>query len=917
MSTETADPVAVVLSTAVRTLPEEDRRWPMGPVRLGGENKAFSPNLDQYLAWVAEVESRVRDSAETVQRLRMLHYGRHGNFAPFDWILSSRIALMGTPLTLAQGPQEALDGLLTTGSVTTFTGDSSTAIRPAVELSHVWVCADAALNGLGVASTAGLATMTDPFGAISWTADLASWWQKYNKARRVEMKAAKDAGREWTEPTDPAGLATPTGWLDAAAGNCAVDDLLGDMDGIILMSELAALDPKLTTPLTDLLRRYYGPGPAGTGGAPPDRRVLHSDNRFHLFVQRSQPEIPHWYDEPTGTVILDPQAEATIQKEVRSCAAALILALDRSDPEDDLDSPWGRAMLEQIVARFAQFLRNGLATDGWNVGSWQQGRQALDAYGGQVLRIGDSDADRRYGGVVRADAPRQTHVRTLQDQLAQVGFPTLDDPSGIFGPRTASALREFQISARFARVQNVRLDDAGNPVGQALESAVLRYHGRIHGCLDRDTATVLAAWLDPKRDRTKRTRNAATVDAYQMAGTVPGAVVVADLWRPDDVTDPTLGEYATDHLERHPIPPARRLPGEPGRVALGRYAVPDGGAGTPGGPVLAGSALWPEAALTPDTLVPAPALPVGTPPPPPTSTELSTYRVLRAVAEAGGGTHFDAVDASGADRLRLGPLRWALGADGFGELAALLAYYQSWDPTGYQRDFGRYGIWPEQPWQPDGIWSAGDAGHRSRHLGRLGMYGLRDAAGRVHPGALLPLGPADGYLLDHLRGWHALHRLVMTLRTTDGLRRAMWRFSVERIDRLRRRRWREPAGANPPGPQVRDPSGALRDATLGEVFTSEQAVAALLRWHTGVPEQVLGEHGAEPGLRAVFEAVHGPGPQTLGPPTGDEADTAQVALVAKLVDLAPSQPAGFGASVATAAGFDGLSPFAGSFRLAL
>ncbi|MEW2476021.1 peptidoglycan-binding domain-containing protein [Micromonospora gifhornensis] len=907
MSTETADPVAAVLATAVRTLPEQGRRWPGGPVTLGGEYKAFSPDLEQYLDWVAEVESTIRDSGETAQRIRMLHYGRHGSFPAFDTILNSHSSRLHAPLSWEHASQETLDGLVGAGSVSTWHGELGTRPRPAVELSHVWVCADAALNGLATAAVA-LSVRTDPYGAMSWTGDLASWWRGYNRARKKAKDEATRAGREWTEPTDPASQAVPLGWLDAAAGNCAADDMLGDMDGILLMPEFEALDPSLSTPLTDLLRGYYGPSPAATGTAP-DRRVLHSDNRFHLFVRRARPAIPHTYDVTTGTVTLTEYAEITIAAHVRSAAEALQLA-GREFFDDGLASPWGKAMMDVIAIRFAQFLRDGLAADGWTIGSWPVAPRALDTYGAHPLRLGDSDADGRYGGIAHGEPG--THVRLLQQHLTQLGFPTSPDPVGSFGPRTASALREFQISARFARVHKLRLDEAGNPVDPAVLPAVRRYHGRINGCLNPDTATLLKTWLTPDA-KGLQTRNAATVDAYRMQADVPGEVVTANLWHPADETDPTLGVYATDHLERHPIPAARRLPGGPGRVALGRYAAPDPGTGTPGGPVVAGAALWPEAALTPQSLIP----PEYNDTPPLPRADLSTYRVIRAVAEAGGGTHFDAVDASGADRLRLGPLRWSLGVDGFGDLAALLAYYQFIDPTGYRRDLGRYGIWPAQPWWARDVWSDGAAGHHAREASRLALYGLRDAEGRVHPHDLLPLGPTDGEGFDHLQGWHAVHRLVMTLRTTDGLRRAMWRFAVRRINRLRQRSWRHPGSSTPTGPLVRHGTDSSRDATLGEVFTSEQAVAALLRWHTVLPEQVLGEHGAADGLRAVFHTVYGPGPRLLDPRTGPEADWAQAALTAALVDLAPADPPGFGASVAVAASYAGLSPVAGSFQLAL
>lgn len=258
-----------------------------------------------------------------------------------------------------------------------------------------------------------------------------------------------------------------------------------------------------------------------------------------------------------------------------------------------------------------------------------------------------------------------------------------------------------------------------------------------------------------------------------------------------------------------------------------------------------------------------------------------------------------------------------------GELPALLAMYKSRYPNGYARDFGQYGIEPEKPWDPT-KWTAAGAPSQAKFAGRLATYGLRDEYGAVRPDMLLALGNlddpdnlTDSYVIEYLRSWRWVYRFVMALRTSSGLQRVQWDYALLRAKTLLDCKWKK-AGAAGSGPVVPDGTGAQRIATFGEVFTSERAVAALLRWYVNRPARVLDSTGAVFEARQAYEAVFGTGLVDLSALTPAEATAKQRASTQKMIDLAPTA-AEFRQSVGNAVGYSDphfgmLLDTAGSFR---
>jgi hypothetical protein len=462
-------------AAAVKTAARPGLRWRYGPVCLPGEHKAYHTDLETYLGWIAEVESHTHNTSEAAQRIRMVYYSKTAGSRLFDLVLSSEASRLGAPLTLAHAWQPALDGIMGTGELMTGLDGAGRPLPP-VDVSHFWVIADRERNGLAPLGEA-LDLESNAHGGMSWTGDLASWWTSYNDKRLAAMLQARDEGRTWSEPTDPTGLAVPLDWLEqATAARCSRSDLYGDMDAIVLSNDVAQLPlipgTPISEPISDLLRRYYGPSHIVIPYS-----QLHADNRFHLFVHRAKPAIPHNYDAGTGQVSLRDEARDVIRSHIQRPLRCLLrvarlwagkaffthfslapladqlaqkglvaLAIEAS-VEADITSPWGREMLNRVADRFTAFLRQGLAAGGW-AGDWPREPSPLEDYGGFELRLGDNDLARRYGGQANAVSQWQPYVVRLQQRLIDLGFTAVRAADGDFGVRTAIALRELQTEAR-------------------------------------------------------------------------------------------------------------------------------------------------------------------------------------------------------------------------------------------------------------------------------------------------------------------------------------------------------------------------------------------------------------------------------------------------------------------------------------
>jgi len=892
--------VADTITSAQKTLLKPGERWAYGPICFAGERKAYVTRVGSYSGWIDEVDKHFMDLKSTVQRIRMMYYGKAVKaIETLDELIKVNSSWADYPLTRGDVSASTMDGLIGTGWVNTGAGVDP---RRFVDMSHGWVLMDHELNKQTIEADL-IDEMAPVIGLMSWTGDLASWWTEYSDRKGCAIEAQ---GAAFTEsPTD---LAKPTEWLMAGqATRCALDDIYGDMDGFVLAFE--ASNHWSAGELAQKISDYYD---STKNTNPTNKAFPHSDNRFHLFVTYALPD-PTWsYAGGNGAVVLNANAKDEIRKIVtdatkvtlmkaRGVGAGLVRDIPRpwEDPynsvigaviaagtylaieksvDRDLTSPWGVAMLNKVADTFFDFLTAGLAGNGWTSGTWPTADFDFfsQTRGGVALQNGDNDAKGIYGGVTQTPA---SFVSTLQTDLYNLGFTSVGKtPDGIFGPITAMAVREFQIEASQDKIYATY--DA--PLsGTAVLPAIRRYRGPISGVADLETAEALHSWItpaDPPKhclDRGGPGRgllhvlNPLTFQSYGGSAQLPGAPIKSDLWWYNDETRADTGSatyplvFATDQIQRYAIPAGDMINSSPLLTCVGKYYKLAGPL-LQAGPLLAQSATWASQVITRYNLVPPPLDPEA-------DTIRSRYRVIRAVTEVEVFGRFDVINAWDAARLSFGIFHWAFQTPqgGPSELGALLAYYKSTDLDGYEHDFGRFGIEPEKPWDPKTLVAEVPA----KYIARIAMYGLYDAIGVIRPDQLLPLEignlTATDYLGDWLRSWRNIHRVAMVLRTSQSFRRAQWEFASMRLSDLLGLAW----SVN--GPDVPYVGPAV--AQVGQVFTSENAVTALIRWHVNNPDSLLPPRWTH--LQTAYVAAFGRGHVDVGAGTPIQKSALQETLV--------------------------------------
>ncbi|WP_329101017.1 hypothetical protein OG792_19900 [Micromonospora sp. NBC_01699] len=546
-------------------------------------------------------------------------------------------------------------------------------------------------------------------------------------------------------------------------------------------------------------------------------------------------------------------------------------------------------------------------------------------YGGYVLHPDDRDAEdpdpenpakpkpARYGGVDRPAEPViEKLVDRLQSELAELGFDHQPKP-GEYDLHTYWAVREFQTHARADRVAYERPGDTAARYSDRLEPVEVpeaeRYLGPIHGFADLPTQVAIKHWLD------KRWRAPVVVESWQVAGRTPQRLAAPNVWR-SDVDLPADQRLYARVVTGRPPDAGPAPTNHPELIALGvRNSRPDQ-------PEWAGPVVEPVSELLPEHLLPRPDGQVTGPSlrvlvtnagsnnpaiAEPAGRQLSTFKVLRAVAEntrpGSTGGYFDVVDGDDRALLRVGPYGWA--ADGPrpappvnpppftlraepGQFWAWLAALRATDRDAYDALGGLAGLVGTPGFGKDGA---------ALLLPELRV--LRARMGLTGPDAGTPVVIEGWPDVLPLRGWHWVHRFTLALRTHDGVRRSIWQFARQGLHDLLGTAWDPPDVARRSVPDVPGADHKPRRVRVGDLFTSERAVALLACWQAYRADQLVAlgtPQDGEPNtqrivpragsaLRAVLVRARALGPDFSGPPTG-WADAHEQALITALGEVA-------------------------------
>jgi hypothetical protein len=546
---------------------------------------------------------------------------------------------------------------------------------------------------------------------------------------------------------------------------------------------------------------------------------------------------------------------------------------------------------------------------GWG---WYDG----DRYGGRALRRGDTDAkpgvQASYWGVRQAAG---TYVADLQKDLSELGFKIVDrDTRGEFAEHTEWAVREFQIYARsrkgvrektYTGTVPSRYVDRLEPFDVEVD---VRYDGpqdKVTGVVNRNTRRLIGHWV------TNRWRCPVIIESMVVTGGNPAPPLAGrgNLWHH---TEPGVGApraFATDFTGRYTVAatdsvaqPASTDPAggpdqRPRLVILAGWTddnevlvqaaskatdplphKPQIKAQMDGGQFSRPDTMWPRLEMKPETmltgnptvatLVSDIATPAGADAAAREAARLaarrrlSTYKVIRSVAEVEAIGYFDGINGYDNAFLSMGPCHWTMGKllpekpvpalampgphviavkkdwkVEQGEFWGFLALLEHLYPETFRAHFGIDGVRPAKKWTTPTLW---------------------DSSGRKYATfAMLTNDLAPKQLADTVReynyfhSWHNFYRMLMAVRTDDNVRRAMYRMAGQRICDVLAATWPTATGEDMP-PETTPAGGTPRRPRIGEVISSEWGVALLYRWHILSPAGLFSSKESTNQLRPAY-----------------------------------------------------------------
>ena len=488
-------------------------------------------------------------------------------------------------------------------------------------------------------------------------------------------------------------------------------------------------------------------------------------------------------------------------------------------------------------------------------------------YGGYNLKQGDQDNGFIYAGSSRFRdvgdiVPEQSttpYVQQLQQDLMALGFRIVGEANGIFNLQTEWAVREFQIYAKMEYIAREDPEALGSYVNRLSQvKNELRYDGPISGVVNKKTRPILQHWLS------NSWRCPLIVEAWNMVSGERSKVYKKNgedgenIWLHDDITSNAPRMYVRDFSNYYNLPNTRN-PDE--LIVLGDYVSYLNWGGPRSVPP---RHTWFEAEMLPEGLVGVALDNLS-------GAQRSTYKVVRAVSEVECLGFFDSVNAYDNAFVSLGPCHWTLGivkdnSVSEGELCGYLAYLSNADPGAFQKAIEFFGVRIDENWGTDGQ-SLFNKSQR-KYAGWVALEQDDGNYARMD---------TEEYLGNYFKSWHWFYRFVMAGRTIEGFHRRMWDMARIRLRDLLATPWS--IGAEVPG--VSDGQGGTCPATIGDVYTSERALALILRWHIRFPAHVIRSGRVGSKLQNAFKRAmtHAP----MGNPT-EWADMDEMRLIEGIMD---------------------------------
>jgi hypothetical protein len=413
---------------------------------------------------------------------------------------------------------------------------------------------------------------------------------------------------------------------------------------------------------------------------------------------------------------------------------------------------------------------------------------------------------------------RGDFVAELQRDLRTVGI-LLAPATGDFDLETERAVRELQIYARMPFVAREAAPAARYVDGLTQLPNPQLYTGPISGVANTNTRNALQQWV------AGQLRCPVVIEAWtpagwraKVAGRNPRNVGLRspNVWR-----DVGLGgaRLVAHDFTQHYAGRALR------DIEIGHVAAPARARGFRGGP-LSDLEFGTQAEMVPDIVW-------GTPLQSLSAAELSTFKVVRAVAEVENFAMFDSVNGFDRAVISLGPQQWTLAAGQ--ELGGFLAFLRHNDRPAFNQAIADFGASVCKDWSS--VLGANGCNYANLSLSTFtGSLSLQREDG--HFVSLR----AAGENAELFRRLHWFYRFVMAGRSIPSFQMHMWPMACLRVRGI----LETPTG-------IANLQNSNGDPTMiGDVFTSELAVAFLLRWHVNRPADIVSNAEAGPVVRRAI-----------------------------------------------------------------
>ncbi|MEN0061382.1 MAG: hypothetical protein AAGA48_04480 [Myxococcota bacterium] len=257
----------------------------------------------------------------------------------------------------------------------------------------------------------------------------------------------------------------------------------------------------------------------------------------------------------------------------------------------------------------------------------------------------------------------------------------------------------------------------------------------------------------------------------------------------------------------------------------------------------------------------------------------STFKVVRVLSEVENLGFFDSVNTWDTAYLSLGLCHWTLGRphtqnvnyERAGELGGFLAYLKQFAPDTFADACQFFGLDVEFSWinRDDGLVTGRDlfSPEHRKYVNWVtlsqedwsnrpiygGNYGTAANSTRTYNNVVTAENREGAHF--YFRTYHWVYRFQMAARTMPLFNQQMWDMARIRLRDLLSTPWGVPSvgdeqiestgdnliPGNPPtnSGKLNRTTGAERDITIGDVFTSERAVALLFRIHVNQPSLII------------------------------------------------------------------------------